>query len=81
MNSEMVEKINKCLCEQIEKSNKSWKDIINPFLEKARLSIKHPHFYYALVDIGNMTIEYKRKKWHKWFSGKRIVAIKIKPII
>lgn len=63
--------------------DKTFEDIskrVKPFIEKARKSIKHPHFYYAEVDTEKMTIQYKRKKWYQWFSGKRIVHIKILPI-
>jgi len=40
-------------------------------------SIKHPHFYYAVYDTETGEVQYKRKKWYQWFSGKRIVYIKI----
>lgn len=59
--------------------NRCKKDV-EPFIEKARASIKHPHFIYAVVDTDKLEITYHRKKWYKWFSGKRIVGIKIKPI-
>lgn len=48
-------------------------------LDEVRASIKHPHFYYAVIDVKAETVVYKRKKWYKWFSGKRIVTIKIAP--
>lgn len=56
--------------------DKSWEDV-EPFFNQAKKSIKHPHFYYALVDLDTKTITYKKKKWYKWLSGKRIVAVKM----
>jgi hypothetical protein len=50
---------------------------LESLFEKARQSIKHPHFYYAVVDTETKTISFERKKWYKWLSGKRIVAVKI----
>lgn len=49
-------------------------------IEEIRKSIKHPHFYYAVFDEENNTVTYKKKKWYKWFSGKRIVRLKIQPL-
>lgn len=72
--------IHKDLDKAFEDVSKDWKERVEPFIEKARKSIKHPHFYYAVVDTEKMTVEYKRKKWHQWFSGKRIVYIKIQTI-
>ena len=72
--------IHKHLDKAFEDADKDWKERVEPFIEKARMSIKHPHFYYALVDTEKLAVEYKRKKWYQWFSGKRIVHIKILPI-
>lgn len=69
--------IHKHLDKAFEDASKDWKERIEPFIEKARKSIKHPHFYYAVVDTEKLTVEYKRKKWYQWFSGKRIVHIKL----
>lgn len=49
-------------------------------IKAVQKSIKHPHFYYALYDIETGEVQYKRKKWYKWFSGKRMVAIKVPKI-
>lgn len=62
---------------EIEKRDK---EVIQPFLEKAKKSIKHPHFTYAVADTEKLTITFKRKKWYQWFSGKRVVCIKIIPM-
>ena len=72
--------IHKHLDKTFEDILKDWRERVEPFIEKIRKSIKHPHFYYALVDTEKLTVEYKRKKWYQWFSGKRIVHIKILPI-
>lgn len=69
-----------CFEKAMEEVSKDYEERIKPFIEKARQSIKHPHFYYAEVDTDNLTVEYKRKKWYQWFSGKRIVKVKIKKL-
>ena len=63
-----------------EDVSKDWEERVLPFIEKAKQSIKHPHFYYAEVDTEKLAIEYKRKKWYQWLSGKRVVHIKLPPI-
>ena len=77
---DMSDIIHKHLDKIIEDVSKDWKERVEPFIEKTRKSIKHPHFYYAEVDTEKLTVEYKRKKWYQWFSGKRIVDIKLLPI-
>ena len=72
--------IHKYLDKVIKDISKDWKERVEPFIEKTRKSIKHPHFYYVVVDTEKLTVEYKRKKWYQWFSGKRIVSIKLLPI-
>lgn len=49
-------------------------------IRRVRKSIKHPHFYYATYDIESGEVSYRKKKWYKWFSGKRIVIVKLRPI-
>lgn len=78
--TDLTDIIHENLDKAFEKVEKDWKERIEPFIEKVKMSIKHPHFYYAVVDTKNMTYEFKRKKWYKWFSGKRIVYVKIQPI-
>lgn len=75
----IIEDIHKHLDKAFKEVLKDYKERVEPFVEKVRKSIKHPHFYYAIVDTENLTAEYKRKKWYQWFSGKRIVHIKFKP--
>lgn len=77
---DMGDIIYKHLDKMAEEVSREWKERIEPFIEKTRKSIKHPHFYYAEVDTEKLTVEYKRKKWYQWFSGKRIVDIKLLPI-
>ena len=72
--------VHKHLDKAIEEISRDWRERVEPFIEKTRKSIKHPHFYYAEVDTEKLTAEYKRKKWYQWLSGKRIVDIKILPI-
>lgn len=72
--------ISDLLDKEFEDVSKDWKERVEPFIEKAKQSIKHPHFYYAEVDTKKLTIEYKRKKWYKWLRGKRVVHIKLPPI-
>lgn len=69
--------VNKSLDKIFKNIEKDNKERVEPSIEKAKQSIKHPHFYYALIDTEKLTIEYKRKKWYKWFSGKRIVCVKL----
>ena len=59
---DIKEIINKCLDNAIREVDKDWKERIGPFIEKAKMSIKHPHFYYVVVDTKTMTYEFKRKK-------------------
>lgn len=59
-----------------DEAEKKFKEVYEPFIEEVRKSIKHPHFYYADVDLDKMEISYHKKKWYKWFSGKRIVRLK-----
>lgn len=77
---DIKETISKHLDNAIKKADKNWKERIEPFIEKAKMSIKHPRFYYVVVDTKNMTYEFKKKKWYQWFSKKRIVSLKIQPI-
>ena len=72
----MLEHLNKT----IEETTRDWKERIEPLIEKAKKSIEHPHFYYACIDLETREITYKKKKWYKWLSGKRIVLIKISKI-
>ena len=50
------------------------------FIKRARASIPHPHFQYAVVAPENRTVEYKRKKRHEWLSGRRIARVKIRKL-
>ena len=72
--------VHKHLDKAVEEISRDWRERVEPFIEKTRKSIKHPHFYYAEVDTEKLTVEYKRKKWYQWLSGKRIVDIKLLPI-
>jgi len=67
----LKQELEKSLEQEFEKTKISFEEIKN--------SIKHPHFFYALVDMEKNKIIYKRKKWYKWFSGKREVCVKIIP--
>lgn len=44
------------------------------YIELVRKSIKHPHFKYAIYNIGTGEVKYKWKPWYRWFSGKREVV-------
>jgi len=59
---------------------KSWektKKEMDFFDKKAREAIKHPHFEYALIDNIDRIIYIKIKPFWKWFSGKKMLAVKI----
>lgn len=58
-----------------EKSDKH-KSSLEKLIEKAKEGLKHPHFYYAVVDTKTETIEYKRKKWYQCFSGQKTIYVK-----
>ena len=47
--------------------------------ERAKKEIEHPHFEYALIDIEKRVICIKRKPFWRWFSGKKLIVIKIVP--
>ena len=62
------------------KSNKYWENIKKRWdllHEKALAAIEHPHFEYACIDNVNNIIYIKPKPFWKWFSGKKIVTVKI----
>lgn len=77
---DIEETVYKRLGKTIEEATRDWKERIETLVEKAKKSIKHPHFYYACVNPETGEITYKKKKWYKWLSGKRIVLIKISKI-
>ena len=56
----------------------SWQKIYNDLVEKAKQQIKHPHFEYAIAIWGTHQIVVRTKPFWKWFSGKKIVIVKMK---
>ncbi len=58
--------------------------VYNADLDRIKLvqqSIRHPHFYYAVYNMETGEVKYVRKKWYQWFSGKRVVHIKIRSVM
>lgn len=59
-----------------EKTKKEW----DFFDQKAKEAIKHPHFEYACIDNVDRIIYIRIKPFWKWFSGKKMVTVKIHKI-
>ena len=68
----LSEELEKCFAEQFRRDLE-----IEQEIEYVKTTIKHPHFQYAVYDTETKEITYKRKKWYKWLSGKRIVHLKV----
>ena len=56
-----------------EEAKKEWEF----FEKKAKEAIKHPHFEYACIDNIDRIIYIKIKPFWKWFSGKKLLTVKI----
>lgn len=72
------EELAKIIKEEIAKSEKEWKEVHHPNIEKARASIKHPHFKFARYNLTTRETTYHWKRFYLWLSGKRIVEVRAK---
>lgn len=72
------EDLTKIIKEEIARNEKEWKEVHHPNIEKARMSIKHPHFKFARYNLTTREITYHWKKFYLWLSGKRVVEVRTK---
>lgn len=72
----MLDYLKKSLSESLRKAS-----IEVDRIKAVQKSIKHPRFKYAVYDSETGVIEYKWKPIKQWFNKKRIVHVKIVPIV